>query len=298
MFFLSCLLTASGPAVAGSKQKTKTKAQASACCYKVQGTKGAGLRIRSGPGTEHSQVGSLAEGATVDIACQVRSGSNVGGSTIWDQISGRGWVSDYYVTTPRFNDFSPGIDRCGAAQPPPQQPTPATPPEPAPAPPSEPSKPSPSEPSPAPSNDTPAPEPTPSPPSSPPPPSREQRAVSWARSQIGAAKQPNGSPWLNWCDRFVANAYGRSTSGYHDANAHWSNLAKRGLVYAGNRSAPFGALVFWTGRYGHVAVSLGNGRAITTPLTTDRAKKVREMAVSEVKGYRGWSWANPEWPGR
>src|SRR5207302_7820604 len=42
---------------------------------------------------------------------QVKSGSFVGGSDVWDRI-GSGYVSDYWVSTPAFNAFSSGIARC------------------------------------------------------------------------------------------------------------------------------------------------------------------------------------------
>lgn len=70
------------------------------------------LRARTGPGTDFAIVRVLPSGATIQIACQVRSSSVVGGSGIWDRLTDGTYVTDYYTTTPAFNDFSPGVARC------------------------------------------------------------------------------------------------------------------------------------------------------------------------------------------
>lgn len=70
------------------------------------------LRMRSGPGTSFASVGTLASGATIQIVCQVRSSSSVNGSTMWDRLNNGSYVSDYYTTTPVYNNFSPGIAHC------------------------------------------------------------------------------------------------------------------------------------------------------------------------------------------
>ncbi len=70
------------------------------------------LRARSGPGIGFAVVRVLPSGATIQIACQVRSSSIVSGSGIWDRLTDGTYVTDYYTTTPAFNDFSPGIARC------------------------------------------------------------------------------------------------------------------------------------------------------------------------------------------
>lgn len=67
--------------------------------------------LRNGPSASNRNVGSLRSGTTVTVVCQTR-GSNVGGSTMWDRLSNGTWVSDYYVNTPAFNNFTPGLPRC------------------------------------------------------------------------------------------------------------------------------------------------------------------------------------------
>jgi len=65
-------------------------------------TSGARLNVRSGPGTGHRIVGSVANGARVTIRCQTR-GQRVSGTygttRIWDRIGAGRYVSDAYVYT-------------------------------------------------------------------------------------------------------------------------------------------------------------------------------------------------------
>ena len=124
--------------------------------------------------------------------------------------------------------------------------------------------------------------------------SREDRAVAWARGQLGQTHQPSGQPWNGWCGRFVANAFGRSNSGYASAAAQYRDLSNRGLVHRGDTNVPFGALAFsgGTDANGHVMISIGGGRYITT------AEQIKEVGLSYGGQYWGWAWANPEWPGR
>jgi surface antigen len=70
------------------------------------------VRERSGPGTGYGSRGILAAGTTVMITCQVRSSSVIRGTGIWDRLSDGGYITDYYTTTPSFNQFSPGIPHC------------------------------------------------------------------------------------------------------------------------------------------------------------------------------------------
>jgi hypothetical protein len=78
-----------------------------------------GLHIREGPGySDYRAIGSLNEGAEVQIVCQAE-GATVGpspskgtSSSIWDQLVGGGWVSDLYITTPNTGTWSPPIPQC------------------------------------------------------------------------------------------------------------------------------------------------------------------------------------------
>jgi hypothetical protein len=77
-------------------------------------TAGADLTVRSGPGTNYSAVGSVADGAKVTIYCQT-SGTTVTGtygtSSIWDRIGSGRFVSDAYVYT-GYDGYIPGVPRC------------------------------------------------------------------------------------------------------------------------------------------------------------------------------------------
>jgi hypothetical protein len=131
---------------------------------------------------------------------------------------------------------------------------------------------------------------------------REENALAWARSVIGQT-HTNGDlgdsnhQWNGWCDNFVAHAYGRASSGYATAIAHYNALNARGLMHT-TGTPPAGALVFFAGaainKYaGHVMLSEGNGSYITSAAT------VRRVSLSWPGApYLGWSYADPEWAGR
>src|SRR5258708_429936 len=79
------------------------------------------LNVRSGPSTSAGIVGSVAYHTWVTIACQT-TGTFVNGSYIWDELSAGRYVADYWMSTPVFNGYSPGIPQCGSAPPPPPPP--------------------------------------------------------------------------------------------------------------------------------------------------------------------------------
>jgi hypothetical protein len=72
-------------------------------------TAGPALTVRSGPSTGAQAVGSVADGAKVNITCQ-KHGSQVTGTygttTLWDFI-GTGYVSDAYVNTGADGQVAP-----------------------------------------------------------------------------------------------------------------------------------------------------------------------------------------------
>lgn len=81
-----------------------------------------GLALRAEPNTTSAVILRYAAGQQLDIECQRDDGANVGGSTIWDKITGtNGYVSDFYVNGTPFAQFDPRIPQCGAAP----QPAPA-----------------------------------------------------------------------------------------------------------------------------------------------------------------------------
>ena len=70
------------------------------------------VRERSGPGTGYGTRAIMPSGTRIMIVCQVRSGSVIRGTGIWDRLSDGGYVTDYYTTTPAFNQFTAGISHC------------------------------------------------------------------------------------------------------------------------------------------------------------------------------------------
>lgn len=75
----------------------------------IVNTAGSPLTIRSGPSTSYAAVGSVADGATVNIYCQTHGQTITGtyGTTdLWDQI-GAGYVSDAYVFTGSDGQVAP-----------------------------------------------------------------------------------------------------------------------------------------------------------------------------------------------
>ncbi len=90
---------------------------AQAPSYQIYGAP-SGVDVESAPTTKATTVGHLANGASVMIACQTNSGAAVGGSPIWDELAGGGYVPDYYVDTPAVGTFSPGLPQCSTPAPP------------------------------------------------------------------------------------------------------------------------------------------------------------------------------------
>jgi hypothetical protein len=115
--------------------------------------------------------------------------------------------------------------------------------------------------------------------------SRVNSAVAWA----GAAAA-GSARWFHLCDKYVANAYGLSHSGYESAKKHWAAIPSK-YKHPGDRNPPAGALVFWScGVYGHAALSLGGGKISSThrnqgtPMTMTLAEAIKDM-----NGYYGWA---------
>lgn len=87
--------------------------------HRVQGTcaeGSCGLRILTAPGGSSAGViGTVFDGQSVDIVCQVM-GESVQGqhatSAVWDRLSNGGYVSDYFLDTANVGAFSPPIPEC------------------------------------------------------------------------------------------------------------------------------------------------------------------------------------------
>jgi LasA protease len=68
----------------------------------VDANGGGSLNKRSGPGTGYAVVGSVADGATVGVACAANGTSHTGryGTTsLWNRLTDGSWISDAYLWT-------------------------------------------------------------------------------------------------------------------------------------------------------------------------------------------------------
>lgn len=123
--------------------------------------------------------------------------------------------------------------------------------------------------------------------------SRESRAIGWATNQVGSGAYNFA------CQRFVENAFG--TSGrFGSAIAMFNTLRSQGAIRGG--SAPAGALVFsqskWDKGYGHVAISLGNGRYVSGGMPAPSTVNYMNAPAAGGGSYLGWAYAPGSWPGR
>ena len=124
---------------------------------------------------------------------------------------------------------------------------------------------------------------------------RSSGAVQWALKQQGR------TDYYFWCLRFVANAFGAPYAGYNTAQQAANALGTRDRGRSAAR-APYGALVFfrYVGRdgvsYGHVGISLGDGRMVHA-VETVRVDHI-DSSTYWRSNYLGWAWAPGHWPGR
>lgn len=105
-------------AVAAVTAATATPALA-AGTYSVTGDS---LTVRTGPGTAYPSTGWTAHrGDAFTLECQYQGGTDVGGNRTWDRATfangHAGVISDYWTTTPSFNNFAPGTGDCNAPPP-------------------------------------------------------------------------------------------------------------------------------------------------------------------------------------
>lgn len=112
-----------------------------------------------------------------------------------------------------------------------------------------------------------------------------REAVAYALSQVGVWRD------AGYCLRFIARAvYQRPASGGNIPSAYqvWAN-APRALHHPRDFTPPRGAIVLWGpsigGGHGHIAISLGNGRMITT---TRGAVAITTIHGFADHAYLGW----------
>lgn len=106
----------------------------------------------------------------------------------------------------------------------------------------------------------------------------------------------------NWavgmCDNFVANMFGLSASGYTTAVTHW-NAIPADVKHPGGTNPPAGALVFWGGGDGHVAISDGAGNVYSTDIGgPGTVTRVPLSTISQKWGKPYLGWSDPYFSGQ
>lgn len=118
---------------------------------------------------------------------------------------------------------------------------------------------------------------------------RQIQAVRWAGSRLGE------DAYVNWCLSFVRDAWlagaGRDIGSAYNAISYWK--ARPAQQVRGNTNPPAGALVFWNSDAynadGHVAISIGGGRAISTYERSTRPIHIMSIAErNKTKPYLGY----------
>jgi hypothetical protein len=99
------------------------------------------------------------------------------------------------------------------------------------------------------------------------------------------------------CENFVASMYGAvGLGGYSSAVDQWQNIPG-GLRHDGT-DAPAGALVFWGGGYGHVAIAAGGGYVYTTDFSgSGKVTLVKASDITSQWGKPVLGWSQPYWGG-
>ena len=113
-----------------------------------------------------------------------------------------------------------------------------------------------------------------------------QDAVSRALNSINGM-----SSWPDKCLGFVANMYGLQGSGTPDPKTAYNAWVTNPYKHPGDTNAPEGALVFWRGRLGsagHVALSIGNGEAVSTHASNGHPD-VYKISDIHIGQYLGWA---------
>lgn len=113
------------------------------------------------------------------------------------------------------------------------------------------------------------------------------------------AKAKSVTRWaVGMCDQFVANMYGFGSSGYNTAVDNWK-ATPTSLKHPNDMDAPAGALMYWGGGDGHVAISLGNGSIVSTDINgSGTVGTAPASAISSKWGKPYLGWAYPFFQGK
>lgn len=114
------------------------------------------------------------------------------------------------------------------------------------------------------------------------------QAVSWAKSHESTAYHSN---YYGMCDHVMGLAYGFSASGSETAYDHWLAVPAK-YKHAGSTSVPAGGLAFFGGGDGHVMISIGGGKFVSTDIGGKGTLTVTTIAAIKSawgKPYLGWT---------
>jgi len=121
MAFALAALTA-GTGLATTAELVAPEAAHADMNFTVQGS----WTVRSGASTSNTAVGSVSNGQTVSLRCQVVGQqvtvSGFGTSSIWDYIANRGYMSDLGIRETRYAQRDPRLPDCNAQPAPPSSP--------------------------------------------------------------------------------------------------------------------------------------------------------------------------------
>jgi len=120
------------------------------------------------------------------------------------------------------------------------------------------------------------------------------QAIAWAQDLLGATVLPDATntPQSGHCLRFVTLAYGY-TAGYLYAYQVRTS-APASIRHPGDWNPPPGAVVVWSnagglgGGAGHIGISIGGGKMISTSNTTVRMMPIRNNGYVPDANYYGW----------
>lgn len=118
----------------------------------------------------------------------------------------------------------------------------------------------------------------------------------YAQALAQAAATKTWTPGM--CDNFVANMFGLNASGYTTAAVHWNSIPSQ-YQHPGDGNPPAGALVFWGGGAGHVAIADGNGYVFSTDQPSQgMVSHVPMSAITQGWGKPYLGWADPYFGGQ
>lgn len=114
-----------------------------------------------------------------------------------------------------------------------------------------------------------------------------EEAIDWARAQV----EKRSRDWTGYCQMFVRTSFGVGM-GFSSAIAQWHGADKKHPT-SDPLKVPRGVPVFWEGgNYGHVALSLGNGRCVSTDARRLGWPDVVTIdSITKAWGYKLVGWA-------